>query len=150
VSTRKGHVKGRQSAPGLGPDGIDTSDGRPAASSPLSRSNRGAQAEQFAARFLQQRGLSLLHRNYRCRHGEIDLILQDGATLVFVEVRLRSRSDFGGASASIDRHKQQRLTLAAHHYLATLPRTPPCRFDAVLLQEPDGTGVEWVRNAFET
>jgi putative endonuclease len=122
-------------------------DGDPAASQPPSR---GAQAEQFAARFLQQRGLSLLQQNYRCHQGEIDLILQDDDTLVFVEVRLRNRSDFGGAAASIDRHKQQRLIRAAQHYLSTLPHVPPCRFDAVLLQEPDGsTGVEWLKNAFE-
>ena len=112
---------------------------------------RGAQAEEFAARFLQRHGLSLLQRNYRCRGGEIDLIMQEGATLVFVEVRLRSRGDFGGAAASIDHRKQQRLALAARHYLSTLSRTPPCRFDAVLLQEPnDSAGVEWLRNAFET
>jgi len=122
-------------------------DGDPAASRPPSR---GAQAEQFAARFLQQHGLSLLQQNYRCRSGEIDLILQDDDTLVFAEVRLRGRSDFGGAAASIDHNKQQRLIRAARHYLTTLPRIPPCRFDAVLLQEPDGaSGVEWVRNAFE-
>ncbi|MBI1174111.1 MAG: YraN family protein [Sideroxydans sp.] len=113
-------------------------------------SSRGAQAEQLAARFLQQQGLTLLQQNYRCRHGEIDLILRDGATLVFAEVRLRSRSDFGGAAASIDRAKQQRLIRTAQHYLATLPGTPPCRFDAVLLQSPDGAGIEWLRNAFET
>ncbi len=129
MNTRKGH------------------DGHPTAARPPSR---GAQAEQFAARLLQQRGLTLLQQNYRCRQGEIDLILQDGDTLVFAEVRLRSRSDFGGAAASIDRNKQQRLIRAARHYLSTLPRIPPCRFDAVLLQEPDGSsGVEWVRNAFE-
>ena len=112
--------------------------------------NSGTQAEQLAARFLQQRGLSLLQQNYRCRYGEIDLILQDGATLVFVEVRLRSRSDFGGAAASIDHAKQQRLIRTAQHYLATLPDTPPCRFDAVLLHAADGSQVEWLRNAFGT
>lgn len=112
--------------------------------------SRGTQAELSAAQFLQRQGLTLLQRNYRCRHGEIDLILQDGSTLVFAEVRLRSRSDFGGAAASIDHAKQQKLIRSAQHYLATLPHTPPCRFDAVLLQTPDGTGIEWVRNAFDT
>lgn len=107
----------------------------------------GAQAEQLAARFLQQQGLTLLDTNYRCRFGEIDLILRDGETLVFAEVRQRSRSDFGGAAASIDARKQQRIILAARHYLAALNRTPPCRFDAVLL---DSTArLEWVKNAFE-
>jgi putative endonuclease len=110
-------------------------------------SNRGAQAEQLAAEFLVGQGLRLTVRNYRCRYGEIDLILQDGDTLVFTEVRLRSRSDFGGAAASIDSHKQRKLILAAQHYLAQLPRTPPCRFDAVLLQNT-GEPLEWIKNAF--
>ncbi len=107
----------------------------------------GAQAELIAAQFLQRHGLKLVESNYRCRHGEIDLILRDGTTLVFAEVRLRSRSDYGGAAASIDGRKQYRLVLTAQHYLASLPSTPPCRFDAVLL---DGAGnVEWLKNAFE-
>ncbi|MBI5006635.1 MAG: YraN family protein [Nitrosomonadales bacterium] len=107
----------------------------------------GAQAEQLAAVYLQEHGLTLIETNYRCRFGEIDLILRDGDTLVFAEVRQRSRSDFGGAAASIDARKQQRLILTAQHYLTTLQRIPPCRFDALLL---DSTSkVEWVRNAFE-
>lgn len=110
--------------------------------------NRGAQAEQHAAEFLQRRGLTLLHQNYRCRHGEIDLIMRDGATLVFVEVRLRSRSDYGGPAASIGATKQSRLVRTAEHYLSTLRHTPPCRFDAVLLHNRENTGVEWIRNAF--
>lgn len=107
----------------------------------------GASAEHAAARFLQQHGLILLEANYRCRFGEIDLILRDKETLVFAEVRQRSRSDFGGAAASIDQHKQQRLILTAQHYLASLPRVPPCRFDAVLLDAAEN--IEWVMNAFE-
>ena len=109
--------------------------------------NSGAQAEQLAAQFLQRQGLTLIESNYRCRQGEIDLILRDGATLVFAEVRQRSRSDFGGAAASIDGRKQLRLILTAQHYLASLRSTPPCRFDAVLM---DGAGnIEWLKNAFE-
>jgi putative endonuclease len=107
----------------------------------------GAQAEQVAAQFLQKNGLRLIQRNFRCRFGEIDLILRDGETLIFAEVRQRSRVDFGGAAASIDAHKQRRLILTAQHYLASLPRIPPCRFDAVLLDAADN--VEWVKNAFE-
>lgn len=107
----------------------------------------GARAEQSAAQFLQRHGLTLIESNYRCRFGEIDLILRDGGALIFAEVRQRSRGDFGGAAASIDAHKQQRLALTAQHYLASLPRIPPCRFDAVLL---DAAGnIEWVKNAFE-
>ncbi|GAB4128699.1 MAG: hypothetical protein Fur0040_11640 [Sideroxydans sp.] len=109
---------------------------------------RGALAEEIAARYLQQRGLRLLHRNYRSRFGEIDLILEDGDTLVFAEVRLRSRSDFGGAAASIDTRKQQRLALTARHFLASLPQQPPCRFDAVLLTATEAGEVVWLKDAF--
>ncbi len=106
----------------------------------------GAQAEQVAAQFLQRHGLTLVQTNYRCRFGEIDLILREKETLVFAEVRLRSRGDFGGAAASIDARKQQRLVLTAQHYLASLPSVPPCRFDAMLL---DGAGnIDWIKNAF--
>jgi putative endonuclease len=110
--------------------------------------SRGAQAEHHAANFLQRNGLKLLLQNYRCRYGEIDLILQDGSTLVFAEVRLRSRADFGGAAASITASKQAKLVRTAQHYLATLARIPPCRFDAVLLQTPDDSNIEWLKNAF--
>jgi putative endonuclease len=108
----------------------------------------GARAEQLAADFLKKNGLSLLHQNYRCRFGEIDLIMQDGATLVFVEVRLRSRADFGGAAASIGAAKQGKILLTARHYLSTLRKIPPCRFDALLLHSADGTQIEWLKNAF--
>lgn len=111
-------------------------------------SARGAQAEQLAAQFLQSHGLKLLQQNYRSRYGEIDLILQDGAMLVFAEVRLRSRGDFGGAAASINAAKQAKLVRTAQHYLATLSRIPPCRFDAVLFDTPDCAHAEWVKNAF--
>lgn len=102
----------------------------------------------MAAKFLQNNGLSLLHQNYRCRFGEIDLIMQDGSTLVFVEVRLRTRADFGGAAASIGAAKLGKLLTTARHYLSSLRKIPPCRFDAVLLHSSDGTGIEWVKNAF--
>ena len=108
--------------------------------------NNGAQAEQQAARYLQQQGLKPVAQNYRSRFGEIDLIMRDGATLVFVEVRLRRSANFGGAAASIDAHKQQRIIRTAQQYLAGLAHIPPCRFDAVLM---DDSGVEWLRNAFE-
>lgn len=112
--------------------------------------NAGAQAEQAAARYLQQHGLKLVQANYRSRFGEIDLILYDGPTLVFAEVRMRRRTDFGGAASSIDAHKQAKLIRTAQLYLATLSSLPPCRFDAVLLLSPDGKeGIEWIKNAFE-
>ncbi len=111
-------------------------------------SNQGALAEQFAARYLQQQGLTLLTQNYRTRAGEIDLIMQDRECLVFVEVRMRGNANFGGAASSIDAQKQRRLILAAQHYLASLPRLPPCRFDALLMQDAQGRGLQWLKNAF--
>jgi len=108
--------------------------------------NDGAQTELRAAQYLRQHGLKPVVQNYRSRFGEIDLIMQDGATLVFVEVRLRRNADFGGAAASIDAHKQQRIIRTAQQYIAGLARIPPCRFDAVLM---DDHGVQWLRNAFE-
>jgi len=109
----------------------------------------GAEAEQFAAQYLQQQGLKLVVQNYRCRFGEIDLIMQDGTSLVFIEVRLRRNADFGGPSESIDIRKQQRLIRTAQQYLAGLAHTPPCRFDAVLLNDVNSQNIQWVKNAFD-
>jgi putative endonuclease len=111
--------------------------------------NRGAQAEQWAAQYLSRQGLKLVEQNYRSRYGEIDLIMRDGEALVFVEVRLRGNADFGGAAASIDARKQQRIIRTAQQYLAGLPRIPPCRFDAVLMGDEQGGQVAWLKNAFE-
>lgn len=112
--------------------------------------NDGALAEQWAAQYLQRQGLKPVAQNYRSRFGEIDLIMRDGATLVFVEVRLRRNGDFGGAAASIDAHKQQRLIRTAQQYLSTLVQLPLCRFDAVLMDDAQGRNVQWLRNAFDT
>jgi len=105
-------------------------------------------AEALAADFLARHGLLIIERNWRRRHGEIDLIARDGDTLVFVEVRLRRRGDFGGAAASITPAKQARIVKAAGLYLARLGHVPPCRFDAVLLDALDAARVEWLRDVF--
>ena len=108
--------------------------------------SKGAEAEQAAANYLIGRGLKLVERNFRCRGGEIDLVMRDGPTLVFVEVRARTGSGYGGALESITALKQARIVLAARHYLARHGQDAPCRFDAVLLQ--DGR-LEWIRSAFD-
>lgn len=111
---------------------------------------RGDAAEDAALALLQAQGLRLLERNYRMPGrgaAEIDLIVQahDG-TVVFVEVRQRSRRDFGGAGASIGALKRQRIVRAAQHYLLRWRRLPPLRFDVVLI-EPEGP--LWLPAAFE-
>ena len=105
----------------------------------------GSDAEEQAAEHLVRHGLKILARNYRCRGGEIDLVCRDGATLVFVEVRLRTHHGYGGAAASITPAKRRRITLAANHYLAG-KSLPACRFDAVLF---DGATIDWIKNAFD-
>lgn len=109
---------------------------------------RGEEAEAQAAAYLEAHGLRLVTRNYRCRYGEVDLVMRDGGTLVFVEVRRRSSTTFGGAAASITAAKRGKLISAARHYLAGRTVLPPCRFDAVLI-EGEPARVTWIRNAFD-
>ena len=109
----------------------------------------GAAAEKQAERFLLKQGLRIIARNYKTPGrggGEIDLIAQDGDTLVFVEVRQRSRQDYGGAAASVGRTKQKHLRFAAQRYLQSLSTLPPCRFDVLAV---DGEQIEWLRAAFD-
>lgn len=116
------------------------------------RIEQGQLAEQQAAEYLKRKGLTPLVRNYRCRSGEIDLIMQSHDSIVFVEVRFRRHTSFGGAAASVDRFKQQKLLAAAQHYLQRHNAfSSPCRFDVVaVVPNRDGTLVfEWIKNAFE-
>ena len=106
----------------------------------------GSAAEDAAANFLARQGLEIVARNYRTRLGEIDLVARDGATLVFIEVRMRSSTRFGGGAESIGPRKQARIVAAARQYLARLRHEPPCRFDVVTL---DGGTPAWLRAAFE-
>ncbi len=122
---------------------------QPAPSSPGAAAT-GEAAEDRALRYLQARGLSVIARNYRCKTGEIDLVMRDVAgTLVFVEVRARvarSAQRFGGAAASVTPAKQRRLIAAAEDFLAGHPgEVPACRFDVIAI---DGTRIEWMRDAF--
>lgn len=122
-----------------------------AVSAPAGRRAQGAECERAAERALASAGLVPLTRNAGYRLGELDLVMRDGDTLVFVEVRQRRSSDFGGALASVDRHKRRRLVRAAQLFLARHPALAqaPCRFDVVALSgEPARPDLEWVRNAF--
>ncbi len=110
--------------------------------------SRGEQAEALALRYLESKGLKLIAQNYRCRFGEIDLIMRDGQTTVFTEVRLRKSDAFGGALASVDSNKQRRILSAARHYLSEQRGSPICRCDVVLLNQISEQGIEWIQNAF--
>jgi putative endonuclease len=112
----------------------------------------GDDAETLAWAHLRAHGLTLVQRNYRvaggphARGAEVDLIVREpDGTLVFVEVRARSRDDFGGALASVGAAKQRRIVRAAQHYLLREATLPPCRFDVVAVQ---GGRVQWLKGAF--
>jgi putative endonuclease len=107
----------------------------------------GAAFEAHALVFLQRQRLRLVARNVTCRGGEIDLVMRerDGA-LVFVEVRARASRSYGGAAASVDWQKRQRILRAARHYLATrVDAAPACRFDVVAFE---AGRLVWLRDAF--
>ena len=108
----------------------------------------GDAAETRALGWLQGRGLTLVERNFRCRVGEIDLVMRDGAATVFVEVRFRASADFGSAAETVSWSKQRRLSAAARHYLQRHPDAArrPCRFDVVAIT---GERIDWIPNAFD-
>lgn len=110
----------------------------------------GLVAEEQARAYLISQGLHWVESNYRCRWGEIDLIMQEQNYLVFVEVRARSSRSFGGALASVNYAKQRKLARAATHYLASNKRydKQPVRFD-VLGIEGKELQIEWIKNAFD-
>lgn len=112
------------------------------------RGERGAAAEGAARRHLERNGLRWIESNYRCRWGEIDLVMRDRDTLVFVEVRYRRSSRFGGAAGSVDARKRDRLRRAAADYLGRMRGTQPAaRFDVVALGPDDR--IEWIESAFD-
>ncbi len=115
--------------------------------SPLSNIAIGQSYEKKAEVFLVSEGLRLVERNFRCKVGEIDLIMQDQAVLVFVEVRFRQSTDFGGSESSISRVKQKRLIRSAQYYLQCKysNRPPMCRFDVVAISSEN---MNWINNAF--
>ncbi len=119
---------------------------------PDARRARGDVAEAAALAMLQDRGLQLLARNAASRGGELDLVMRDGATVVFVEVRYRATRRFGGGAASVDAGKRRRLVHAARAFLAGHPQMAdaPCRFDVVDADgDPDAPTLTWLRAAFD-
>lgn len=110
--------------------------------------NSGTQAELHAEKFLQKQGLVTQAKNYRCKAGEIDLIMKQRDELVFVEVRLRRHKQFANAAESVTISKQQKIIKAAQHYLQEhqLTDTANCRFDVIAFSEKSEP--EWIQNAF--
>ena len=107
---------------------------------------QGRAGEDAALAYLQGHGLVLVEANFRCKAGEIDLIMRDGESLVFVEVRQRAAGSPVSALDSIGPAKIRRIVRAAQVYLQALRWVPPCRIDVVAI---DGDCVQWLRNAIE-
>ena len=110
--------------------------------------------ETLAFEFLKSHGIKLIERNYQCRLGEIDLIVQDQSFLVFVEVRFRSRCNFGRPIESVDKFKQAKIIRCAQNYLLrnTCSDSYPCRFDVIGIQNgktPGTQDIQWIRDAFQ-
>lgn len=123
------------------------------AEQPLDRRARGDAVEDSALAYLQGQGLRLVARNARARGGELDLVMFEREALVFVEVRYRAASRFGGGAASVDHAKRRRLVRAAQSFLLTHPQHAdvPCRFDVIDASgDPQAPHLEWLRDAFRT
>ncbi len=113
----------------------------------------GQLAEAEACEYLQQQGLHLLERNYHCRHGELDLIMTDGKSTVFIEVRYRSNTDFGSGAETVNRRKQQKLIATASYYLQNNRQLAqqPARFDVIsMTQATNRFSIDWIQDAFQT
>ena len=111
----------------------------------------GRQAEKLALDHLRDKGLEEIATNFRCRMGEIDLVMLDGACLVFAEVRFRNQNRFASAAGSVDQHKQRKIIRTAAAFLGRYPQYSNCavRFDVVGLdQSGDRTTLRWIRDAF--
>ena len=113
----------------------------------------GRSAEALALQHLSDSGLRLLERNWSCRSGELDLVMLDGDTVVFVEVRYRRHAAWGGAVESVDARKEQKLVRAAEHFLQKESRWArhPCRFDVIAIgSTAQRAPLTWIRNAFDS
>jgi len=112
----------------------------------------GQKWERLAEAFLRKRGFKTLERNFNCRVGEIDLVMRDGPTLVFAEVRYRASDSYGSGAESVSPTKQRRIIRAAQKYLQIRPQHPAqvCRFDVVSIGNSRGRMIiNWIPNAFE-
>lgn len=117
----------------------------------MTTKSAGAEVERAALAHLTAAGLECLATNFSCRSGEIDLVMREKKCLVFIEVRYRRDSRYGGGSATVTREKQRRIARTAEYFRLQNPdlRALPCRFDVIAasgaLQQP---ALEWIRDAF--
>jgi putative endonuclease len=131
-------------------DRNNTKSGFSASKTMASTSMQGRAGEDLACQYLKEQGLILIERNYRCRCGELDLIMRDGAQLVFVEVRYRRNHRYGTPAETVTRLKQVRLLRAAARYLQSRHSNAPCRFDVIAITERQGKStLQWIRDAFQ-
>ena len=115
--------------------------------------SKAVKAEKQALQFLKKQGLRLISKNFACSMGEVDLVMQDKETLVFIEVRFRSSSAYGSAASTITNKKQQKLRKTAAYFLQNHPKHNhrTCRFDAVAVSDNDAApkkSLEWIKSAF--
>ncbi len=108
---------------------------------------RGEQSEQLACDYLLQQGLQIVDRNFRCKYGELDLIMLDANTLVIIEVRFRKSDKYGGALESITRKKQARIIATTQYYLMKNKLKNSVRFDVITLS--NDRNINWIKNAFQ-
>ena len=113
---------------------------------------KGQDAEKLASEHLEKQGLTLIERNFRCPRGEIDIIMEQGKTIVFVEVRYRKHTQFGTGAETVTKNKQSKLIMTAMYYLQKKPQysNRPSRFDVVsITPELHGPHIDWITDAFQ-
>lgn len=111
--------------------------------------SKGREAENAALEYLRKQGLILIKRNYRCRLGEIDLVMSDDKFLVFIEVRYRKSEKFGSSAESVNKHKQNKIIKTTLFFLKEFRVNQPVRFDVVAMS-PDVCSykINWIKDAF--
>lgn len=113
---------------------------------------RGSHWERVAERWLRKRNVIVFQRNFQCKTGEIDLIARDGEEIAFIEVKFRTRLQFGSGAEQVTRAKQQRIISAARRFLQYHRHAPSqvFRFDVISISDtPDGAQIQWIKSAFE-
>ncbi len=112
----------------------------------------GSRGEDLAVQYLKKKGFKVIERNYHCSEGEIDLVAREKNTLVFVEIKTRSSSEYGLPQDAVDRFKQHKMIEVARSYLAErhLTEDIPARFDVVAIHfMPAGPQIELIKDAFQ-